>query len=224
MVPDPTDPLHREPSILSAVTSAGRRLLGLSQGLVPVALCALAAHAVIYGSFRPSDGVHGYFGWYEPVVFGLGAAVVVGLGALVVAVLLGRGREWTRRLHGLLPAPDETGAGLAAPTVVLARASVVFLFLQETLERSLSARHLTPATFSPSTWWLALVASATFALLLVLTSRAGARLVGRVLAPGRRFVPPKPLVAPWPRVVSVSARRNPLANSHGLRAPPRIAG
>jgi hypothetical protein len=224
MVPDPTDPPHREPSILSVVTSAGRRLLGLSQRLVPVALCALAAHAVIYGSFRPSDGVHGYFGWYEPVVFGLGAAVVVGLGALVLAVLLGRGREWTRRLDRLLPAPDESGAGLAARTVVLARAAVVFLFLQETLERSLSARRLTPATFSPSTWCLALVATATFAVLLVLASRAGARLVECVLAGGRRPVAQRSVATPWPRVALVPGRRNALANRRGLRAPPLLAG
>ena len=42
--------------------------------LGPVALCALTAHAVLYRSLLPEDGVHGYFGWYEPLIAFLSAA------------------------------------------------------------------------------------------------------------------------------------------------------
>jgi hypothetical protein len=199
--------------------SFGRRLLRSSRGVVPVALCALAAHAVIYASFWPSDGEHVYFGWYEPVVVGLGAAAAL---ALAVAALLGHGRERTTRLQRFLPSTDESGAGLAVRTVALARAAVVLLFLQETSERSLASRQLTPASFSPSTWCLALAASAGFALLLVLAGRAGARLIERVLAaptPVDRVV-----AAGWPRVPPAPTRRNPLADGRGLRAPPLRAG
>jgi hypothetical protein len=216
--------LRGESSILSAMRTPGRRLLGPSHGVVPVALCALAAHALIYRSFWPSGGEHSYFGWYESGVAGLGAAALVALIALVLAALLGHGREWTRRLDRLLPAPGEPGASLASRTVALARAAIVFLFLQETLERSLSAQQLTPATFSPLTWCLALVASAAFALLLVLAGRAGARLIERVRAGGLRLTPLRPVATPWPWIASVSTRRNPLANRRGLRAPPLLAG
>src|SRR5438128_1598006 len=36
--------------------------------LLPAAVCALGAHALLYGSFRPADGAHGYLGWYEPAL------------------------------------------------------------------------------------------------------------------------------------------------------------
>jgi len=36
--------------------------------LVSAAVCALGAHALLYGTFRPGDGMHGYFGWYEPAL------------------------------------------------------------------------------------------------------------------------------------------------------------
>src|SRR5215208_6852959 len=46
--------------------------------LLFAAVCALGGHAVLYGTFRPGDGLHGYFGWYEP------ALAVVSLVALLV--------------------------------------------------------------------------------------------------------------------------------------------
>jgi hypothetical protein len=162
MVPDRRNSGTQNPSILSAM-NLGRRVLGSTNGVVPAALCALAAHAVIYASFWPSDGEHVYFAWYEPLVVGLGVGAALALAVLAMAALLGHGRKWTRRLHGSLPAADASGADLAARTVGLARAAIVLLFLQETLERSLATRQLTPASFSPSTWCLALAASAGFA-------------------------------------------------------------
>src|SRR5262249_47943627 len=45
--------------------------------LVSAAICALGAHALLYGSFRPAGGVHGYLGWYEPLLALVAIAAVV---------------------------------------------------------------------------------------------------------------------------------------------------
>jgi hypothetical protein len=216
-------PARTSTRILSIVRRVAQRIVAPGGSLFSASLCALAAHAVIYSSFWPSDGAHGYFGWYEAAIGGVGAAAVLVLTALVVASLVARGQEWTKWLHRLLPAPGP-GAQLASRTVRLGRAAMALLFLQETLERSLSARQLTPATFSFSTWLLAILASAAFALLLVVAGRAGVRLIEHVIADGPRLALPRPPVASWLERRDEPRRRNPLADRRGLRAPPLLAG
>ena len=209
--------------MLRSAMGSATRVLGLGRRIVPVALCALGAHAVIYASFLPSDGAHGYFRWYEPAVVGLGAAAVLMAAALALAALLGRGHRWTARLNAFLP-ERESEASLALRTARLAQAAVVFLFLQETLERSLSSGHLAPASFSASTWFLIVSSTAALALLLVLAGRASAVLIERVLAGHVRRVRARESRALRPRPVLLAPRRNPLADRRGLRAPPLLAG
>src|SRR5207244_6318301 len=77
----------------SRVSAAARRL-------VPVAVCALVAHAALYGALRPADAEHAYFRWYEPVVLGLALA---GGAVLVAALALAALSRWRPEL-GRLPA------------------------------------------------------------------------------------------------------------------------
>jgi hypothetical protein len=191
-------------------------LIARGRGIVSVALCALAAHAALYGSFAPGGGMHGYFSWYEPLVAGLTGAAVLTVAVLVVAASLGYGRS---RLRELLPAPKGSAALQAAR---LAQAALVVLFLQETLERSLTLGHVAVPSFAPSTWLLVLVSLAFVAALLVLAGRLGARIVTRLLGgdPRRPFVSP---AAALPRPIALR-RRSPLADRRALRAPPLLAG
>jgi hypothetical protein len=187
----------------------GRRLLS-------VALCALAAHAVLYGSLSPGGPMHGYFGGYETLVGGLTLGGVLAVGALVLAAALGHGRS---RLRAVLPAPEERSALQVAR---LARAALVFLFLQETLERSLSLGRAAVPSFAPSTWLLVLVSLVFFAALLVLAGRLGAGIVRLVLEASPRAA--SSVAVPLPRPRTAPRRRKPLADRRGLRAPPLLAG
>jgi hypothetical protein len=187
------------------------------RGIVSVALCALAAHAVLYGSFSPGGAMHGYFGWYEPLVAGLTGLAVLAVGALVLAAALGHGRS---RLRAVLPAPSAT-PGLQAAR--LAQAALISLFLQETFERSLALGHPAVPSFAPSTWLLVLVSLVAFAALLVLAGRLGTRIVSLVLGSPRRRLRSLALASP-PRLRIAPQRRNPLAERRGLRAPPLLAG
>src|SRR5512132_2704544 len=87
--------------------------------IVPAALCALGAHALLYGTVRPDDGLHGYFGWYEPAV------ALAGIAAASVARPL-----WLR-----------TTAPVAETSRRLAATALAVLLAQESLERSFAAGH-----------------------------------------------------------------------------------
>src|SRR5438094_5589141 len=157
----PEPPPRTYPVLVVWMIARGRRLLS-------IAVCALAAHAVLYGSVSPGGAMHGYFGWYEMLVGGLTLGGVLAVGALVLAAALGHGRS---RLRAVLPAPEERSALQVAR---LAQAALVFLFLQETLERSVSLGRAAVPSFAPSTWLLLLVSLVFFAALLVLAGRVGA--------------------------------------------------
>src|SRR5512133_1653631 len=72
--------------------------------LIPAAMCALGAHALLYGSFRPADGLHGYLGWYEPAL---------AVAAIAAVVLLK-----PASLRSRLPV-EETARGLATWALVI---------------------------------------------------------------------------------------------------------
>src|SRR5205823_6315643 len=93
----PEPPPRTYPVLVVWMIARGRRLLS-------IALCALAAHAVLYGSLSPGGPMHGYFGWYETLVVGLTLGGVLAVGALVLAAAFGRRRS---RLRAVLPAPEE---------------------------------------------------------------------------------------------------------------------
>src|SRR5690242_11381350 len=111
-------------------------VLTVARRLPAAALCALAAHALVYGTFAPADGMHGYFGWYEPLVG------MLSVGA-VVALLAFFGMAWLGRMPRLRPGPAVSARSLAFATFV-------FLVGQETLERSLASGSFAPASFTPS--------------------------------------------------------------------------
>lgn len=163
--------------------------------LIPAAACALGAHALLYGTFRPGDGLHGYFGWYEPAL----AAVV--LAALLVVR--------PARLRTRLPI-GETARSLSTTTLFL-------LLAQESLERTLQAGHPAFAVLTPSQWLVLIVGVAAIALLLAFALRAG-QLVLRLL---RRVRRPRMLaVALWSIVTVRRGPARPLAHRFALRAPP----
>jgi len=165
---------------------------------VASAVCALAAHAVVYGTFWPTDGAHGYFGWYQPL--SLGSL------ALLVAVFA------VPRLRRVVPwrvlSVGETARSLAA-------SSLAFLVAQESLERTLAAGNPAVAAFTPSQWLLLLLAIAAAAFALSFALRA---VLGRPAAPVARAVPVP--AESWSVRVGSPRRSRPLAGRFALRAPP----
>jgi hypothetical protein len=165
---------------------------------VASAVCALAAHAVVYGTLWPSDPAHVYFGWYEPLSL-LSLAVVVGLLAVP-------------RLRGLVPwrilSVSQTARALGA-------SSLAFLVVQESVERTFAAGHPAFAAFTPSQWLLVLLVLAAAALALSFALRA---VLGR---PAARPVSAPALVHEgWSVLPATPRRSRPLAGRFALRAPP----
>jgi hypothetical protein len=178
-------------------------------------LCALATHAFVYRTLWPSDGVHGYFGWYEPAVAAASlAAVAILLGFLAVALLA---RHVGRPLR-VRPAPQ---VHFAVAARSLALASLSFLLTQETLERSVEAGRPALATFRPSEWVTVLAGIALVSMLLTAARMLGRGALRRALsAPG--VVRPAALPVGWSVVTSRVCSRRPLAPGSPLRGPPRL--
>ena len=165
---------------------------------IPAAVCALGAHALLYGTFRPSDGLHGYLGWYEP-----GVAVV----ALAVLVVLRPVCLRTRLPIG------ETARSLSMTTLVV-------LLAQESIERSVQTSQPAFAVMTPSQWLVLLVGVAATALLLAFALRAG-QVVIQLLRPTRTRG--MTAVAHWSVVTIHRGPARPLALRFALRAPPQLA-
>jgi hypothetical protein len=206
------------PVILPAMRPA-LRLVGGFRLVVPVALCALAGHLALYRTLLPSNGEHAYLAWYEPVVAGLSLASVVVFGVLIGAATLGRDSLRRRIVRFLVPATEQQ-VPATTRAVRLALASIAFLVMQETFERSVSAGHLSPAGFDSPQIVLVLAVVAALAALLAVFERSCSELVALVA----RGVPRVALrlvrlVFPASRPV-LARRRNPLAELRGLRAPP----
>lgn len=165
--------------------------------LLPAAICALGAHALLYGSFRPADGVHGYLGWYEP-------ALAV---AAIVAVVIVR----PERLRSRLPL-GEVVRSLSLPALLIVLA-------QESVERSVQLGHPAAVSMTPSGWLVLVVGIVATALVLGLALRAGHAVLSlftRRVRYGRIEV--QRLAA---RVALPVAR--PLAGNVSLRGPPALA-
>jgi hypothetical protein len=186
--------------------------------LPAVMLCSLAAHAFVYRTLWPTDGAHGYFGWYEPAVAAASlAAVGVLLGLLALAVVA---RRLGRPLRSRETAPRPFGAAARS----LAASSFAFLLLQETLERSVQTGHPAVATFRLSEWVTMAAALALVSSLLTLAQTIGRAAVRRVLgATGNLRGKSEPLR--WTVVESRLCLPRPLALGAALRGPPlRFAG
>jgi hypothetical protein len=163
--------------------------------LLVSALCALAAHAVVYGSLAPADGAHGYFGWYQPLA----------LAGLVALVVLRRFVPWR-------------ALSLADSTRTLAAWGFAILIVQESLERSLASGHVAFAAFTPSQWLLLLLALAAAALVLSFALRA---VLGR--APATPAPAAARVAAGWSLRPHSRRRSRPLAERFALRAPPLLS-
>jgi hypothetical protein len=166
--------------------------------LLPAAVCALGAHALLYGTFRPGDGVHGYFVWYEP-----GLAIVS-----LAAVLL------------LQPSWLKTPRPVGETARRLSTTALVVLLAQESLERSFQAGHPAFAMLTPSQWLVLLAGIGATALVLALALRAGHAVVSFLnRPPAARTV----ALARWSVVVDPGRPSRPLAERFALRAPPLAA-
>jgi hypothetical protein len=187
--------------------------------LLPVALIALAGHLALYGSFTPSGEGHAYFVWYEPVVAGMSVAAIASLAGLMLAAAAG-GDELRRRVvPALLPAAGHTTPGVVRATR-LALASIAFLVVQETLERSLSEGRLAPGAFPTSQLLLLLLVVAAAASLVAFVERSCSELIALVVRTAvRRHGRDAGSSFPVARRIA-ARRRNPLAELRGLRAPP----
>jgi hypothetical protein len=167
--------------------------------LLPAAICALGAHALLYGSFRPADGVHAYLGWYEPAL---------ALAAIAVVVLI---RPVS--LRSRLPI-GETARGLVSRALVI-------VLVQESLERSLQVGHPAVAAMTPSGWLVLVAGLAATALALALALRAGQAVYSLFDDVRARRLPV--LVRKSVGAVTLPAAR-PHAGNVALRGPPALAG
>ena len=166
--------------------------------LAASAVCALAAHAVVYGTFRPADGAHEYFAWYQPL----------SLASLLVVVELLAIPRLRRFVPWRALSVSESARSLAA-------SSLAFLVVQESIERTIASRQAAFAAFTPSQWLLLLVAVAAAALALSFALRA---VLGRVTAPSApAFAAP---AEGWSVRPAGTRRARPLAERFALRAPP----
>jgi hypothetical protein len=166
--------------------------------LLSAAVCALGAHALVYATLRPGDGLHGYLGWYE---------LVLALASVVALLVVRPTRLLTRR------PVEETARRIAVGALLV-------LLAQESLERSVEAGRPTFVALTPSQWLLLLFAVAATALLLAFALRAGQAVVARLVR--RDAVRPR-AAATW-SIVTVSPRpARPLAERFALRAPPAAA-
>jgi hypothetical protein len=176
--------------------------------VIEAAACALAAHALLYRTLVPEDGMHGYFTWYEPAV---AFASLLAVAWLLCAVV----RAAIRRASAPSPAPF-------APTFGRLFASTfLFLLVQESLEGIVSTGRPAVAMFTP-TAALALAAAAA----VVAFALAAARCLGRA-AVHMLLRKRQPRVAHaaqrWHLALASRLRPRPLAERYGLRAPPFAA-
>ena len=199
-----------------------RRFVGGLRHLLPVALCALGGHLALYRTLLPSTGDHAYLAWYEPLVAGL---TIAGLAAFGAAAARGRARPRVAapRRRARAAAGDRAAAARDRPRVRLALASVAFLVVQETIERTLAEGRARPAAFGPSQLLLVLAVVAALAALVALVERSCSQLIAlvarsrtRVALRVRRAVLPGRAAAPRP----AAAIRSPSSAGSARRPSP----
>jgi hypothetical protein len=199
---------------MSGVFGAVRQF---ARGSLGALLCALTAHATAYRSLVPDDGLHGYLGLYEAVVFGLSALALATILLAVVAAATGRDGRWRDRVR--CPA----GGSSRRSSALLALGALVLLLVQESLERSLVSG--APAWPEPDAqMWLVAVAAAFGAALVLRLLRRSCVSLLRAVHARDRLRRRRPTVARPRRAQIAVGRRNALANRRGLRAPPALAG
>ena len=177
--------------------TAQRYAFHVPMRLLSAAICALGAHALLYGSFRPAGGVHGYLGWYEPVL------AVVAIAAVVIVR--------PERLRTRLPLGDVVRT-LSLPALLI-------VLVQESVERSVQLGHPAVVSMTPSGWLVLVVGIVATALVLGLALRAGQAVFSLFSRRTRYARAAIQLVASR---LELAATR-PLAGNVSLRGPPAIA-
>jgi hypothetical protein len=188
---------------------AGAAEMRFPRRLIEAAACALAAHALLYRTLIPEDGMHRYFTWYEPAV---GFASVLAVTWLLVAVVhAARGRA-----SGLSSAPfGPTFGRLFASTFL-------FVLVQESLEGMAATGRPAGAMFTPTAVLALAAAAAAVALALAAArclGRAAVHALLRMRAPGVAHADAQG----WHLALAAVLRPRPLAERYGLRAPPFAA-
>jgi hypothetical protein len=201
-----------------------RRTLTVVQRGLGAALCGLAAHGALYRSLVPTEGAHGYFGWYEQVIAALSVVAVLAVALVVASGLVGRPRLPVEFVGALVRRPGASPR-IAGPFLQLVGASLLLLVAQESAERSVESGGPTVAAFAPTAWLVMLAAISLLAVALVVATRSCAVLLRWVCAgePRPVVLSARP-VAPSPLGFAGPRRRNPLACGRALRAPPLLAG
>ena len=199
------------------MTSAARGLAVVGRWFVASAVCALVAHAAVYRSVLPDDKLHGYFGWYVPLV---AMASLCSLLAVVIGGLC-PGSRAARLIARCVPARSTTCRGGTVAGLTLG--GLAFLVVQESFERSLDAGAFSLVTFDGSTWPVLLGVLVLAAAAIVAVGRTAVVWSDRVFAV-------RPLRARMTRVLPrvgvgrVVVRKSALLGWHaGLRAPPLVA-
>jgi hypothetical protein len=199
------------------VTAAVRGSATVGRWCVASMVCALVAHAAVYRSLVPDDGLHGYFGWYVPLV---AVASVCSLFAVVVGGLC-PGTRAARLIRFGLPAHSTTCRG--GSVACLASGGLAFLVVQESLERSLAAGAFSLVTFNASMWPVLVVVLVFAAAVVLAVGRTAVVLTERVFSACRLNVRMTRVLS---RVGSGQGvvRKSALLGLHaGLRAPPLVA-
>jgi hypothetical protein len=181
-----------------------------------VAVCALATHALVYRTLWPNDGVHGYFGWYEPVVAVVSLASLVGL--LGFVAVASAARLCGRPLY--VAARVQSPAAIAATARSLGAWSLAFLLIQESVERSLETGRPALQAFTPSQWLVLLAGLAATSLLLAVGVRIARTVLDRALGSTAVRQRSRRVALGWSVVTCSRRRLRPLAERFALRAPP----
>ena len=166
--------------------------------LLAGAVCALGTHALLYGTFSPDDGLHGYLGWYEPAV------ALVALAALAV----------------VRPAALRSRRPIADTARRVATAALFVVLAQESLERTVQQGQPPVVALRPSEWLVLLAGVALTSLALAVALRA--RQVALDLLSDRRARRSYAARA-WSVVTAHRRSTRPLAERFALRAPPAPA-
>lgn len=197
-----------------------RATAALARRAPAVVLCALATHAAIYRSLWPAGGDHGYLIWYAPLVATLSGLSIVALPVVLALAVAGRRDSGPLRALTALVTRGARELEPVAGTLTLASQALVFLFVQESLERSLERHEVAVASFPPSTWAVLLTVIVIAAGAVAWLGRAVSAIVEDILR-GAQVAHPRAMQVRLAKGAATVARRpHPLAVHGGLRAPP----
>lgn len=187
--------------------------------LLAAALGAAAGHAALYGAVLPRSGDHAYLGWYQALIGTAGVVVLAGSLLLTALAASRAGRPRAARIARRLFPRGVAACPLPERVAVLTASSLVWLVLQESLERSIAAGRPALAMLGPGGLLVATLGALGLCLAIALVERLAVRAAQRSLATPLRSLRALPARVRRP-VAPQLRRRSPLATRAGLRAPP----